>query len=81
VLSVYVVSRNLIVTPHWSLAIGHSFYVRAYDKAIITSNDEDWKTYNDILNNYVKMLKISIASETKNEQLEAGTDSNLTIFS
>jgi hypothetical protein len=47
--------------------------VRAYDRAVITSNDEDWKTYNDILNNYVKMLKTSSESETENELLKAGS--------
>jgi hypothetical protein len=49
--------------------------IRAYDRAVITSDDEDWKPYSDIRNNYVKMLKISSASEADNELLEVGTDS------
>jgi hypothetical protein len=49
--------------------------IRAYDRAVMTSDDEDWKAYNDIRNNYVKMLKKSSASEAENELLEAGTDS------
>jgi 7-cyano-7-deazaguanine synthase in queuosine biosynthesis len=38
-----------------------------YDRVVITVDDEDWKTYNDIRNNYVKMLKTSSASEAENE--------------
>jgi hypothetical protein len=27
--------------------------IRAYDRAVITSADDDWKTYNDIRNKYL----------------------------
>jgi hypothetical protein len=49
--------------------------IRAYDRGVITSDDEYWKAYNDIRYKYVKMLKTPSASEADNELLEAGTDS------